>query len=248
MPSGKNNSTSNNNYSNLLTDIEDLGMLQLSDSFFPSGMYTTSNGLEALFYDGRKKMTPIELFDLIKIYLEYQIGPADCTALGNAYECAIRSDLTGLIKIDEILFSMKLIQEIRSASVRSGTQLLRCIHSFMTTNKILSDYAAAIRDGLATGLYPVALAAAASAFSIPKRKVGIMMLYSFSVSIVGAALRLGMLQHFDGQRVINELKPVISTTVSFYIDRPIDGIWQFAPQIDIIQIMHETMSSKMFIT
>lgn len=104
------------------------------------------------------------------------------------------------------------------------------------------------KDNLATGLYPIALAVAAYAFSIPKRRAGIMMLYSFSVSIVGATLRLGMLQHFDGQRVINELKPIISKAVDSYIDRPIDGIWQFAPQIDIIQMMHETMSSKMFIT
>ena len=27
-----------------------VGLLQLSDSFFPSGMYTMSNGLESYFY------------------------------------------------------------------------------------------------------------------------------------------------------------------------------------------------------
>jgi urease accessory protein len=32
------------------------------------------------------------------------------------------------------------------------------------------------------------------------------------------------------------------------INRPIEGIWQFAPSIDIIQISHERMNSKMFIT
>jgi urease accessory protein len=75
-----------------------------------------------------------------------------------------------------------------------------------------------------------------------------MMLYSFSVSIVGAALRLGMLQHFDGQKVIDELKPTIVNVLKTNINRPIEGIWQFAPSIDIIQISHERMNSKMFIT
>ena len=35
--------------------LEDLSFLQLSDSFFPTGLYTTSNGLEALFYEGKLK-------------------------------------------------------------------------------------------------------------------------------------------------------------------------------------------------
>lgn len=193
-------------------------------------------------------MNAAELCDLIKVFLEYQIGPADCTALGNAYEYAFASDVEKLVEVDRTLFAMKLIQEIRSASVRSGTQLLRCVLSFIPNNKVLSDYANAIKAGQALGLYPVALAVAANAFSIPKRKAGIMMLYSFSVSIVGAALRLGMLQHFDGQRIIDELKPTISKTVESYINRPFEGIWQFAAQIDIIQIAHERMTSKMFIT
>jgi urease accessory protein len=142
---------------------------------------------------------------------------------------------------------MKLVQEIRDASIRSGTQLVRCIRSF-SDNKILAQYEEAIRGGRAYGSYPVALALGANALSIPKRKAALMMLYSFSVSIVGAALRLGILQHFDGQKVIDEIKPTILKVVEANINRPLIGIWQFAPQIDIIQISHERMNSKMFIT
>jgi urease accessory protein len=224
----------------------DLSMMQLSDSFFPTGMYSMSNGLEAIFYSG-KKMKSEELRELVKTYLEYQIGPADCTALGNAYEYASRSNLPKLLEVDRAIFSMKLVQEIRDASVRSGTQLVRCIRSF-SDNKILGQYEDAIRGGQAFGLYPAALAVAANAFLIPKRKAALLMLYSFSVSIVGAALRLGMLQHFDGQKVIDELKPTIVKVIKANINRPIEGIWQFAPSIDVVQISHERMNSKMFIT
>ncbi|HKH89776.1 MAG TPA: urease accessory UreF family protein [Nitrososphaera sp.] len=227
-------------------DAADLSMMQLSDSFFPTGMYSMSNGLEAIFYSG-KKIKAEELRELVKTYLEYQIGPADCTALGNAYEHAARSDLLKLLEVDRVIFSMKLVQEIRDASIRSGTQLVRCIRSF-SDNKILGQYDNAIRGGQAFGPYPVALAVAANAFLIPKEKAALVMLYSFSVSIVGAALRLGMLQHFDGQKVIDELKPTIVKVTKANINRPIEGIWQFAPSIDIIQISHERMNSKMFIT
>ena len=95
--------------------IEDLSMLQLSYFFFPTGMYTMSNGLETLFYSKKIKMAN-ELRDLIKVYIEHQIGPADCNALGNAYECADKLDLSKLIKVDQIIYSMKLVSEIRDAS------------------------------------------------------------------------------------------------------------------------------------
>jgi urease accessory protein len=229
-----------------IKDMADLSMMQLSDSFFPTGMYSMSNGLEAIFYSG-KKMKSEELRELVKTYLEYQIGPADCTALGNAYEYASRSSLSKLLEVDRAIFSIKLVQEIRDASIRSGTQLVRCIRSF-SDNKILGQYEDAIRGGKAFGPYPAALAVAANAFLIPKEKAALMMLYSFSVSIVGAALRLGMLQHFDGQKVIDELKPTIVKVTKANINRPIEGIWQFAPSIDVIQIAHERMNSKMFIT
>ena len=231
----------------LTMDAADLSMMQLSDSFFPTGMYSMSNGLEAIFYGGNKKMKTGQLRDIITTYIDYQIGPADCAALGNAYEQAAKSNLPKLLEVDRTIFSMKLVQEIRDASVRSGTQLVRCIRSF-SDNEILTQYEDAIRGGRAYGSYPVALALGANALSIPKRKAALMMLYSFSVSIVGAALRLGMLQHFDGQKVIDELKPTILKVVKENINRPLKGIWQFAPQIDIIQISHERMSSKMFIT
>lgn len=230
------------------SDVADLGMLQLSDSFFPTGMYTTSSGLEAIFYGGKKKMSADELRDLIKVFIESQIGPADCTALCNAYDQAAKSNLEGLLEVDRTIFSMKLVQEVRSASTRSGTQLLRCVHSFAKNNSIMGQYLDAIKAGTAFGAYPVALAVAAHALGIPKRRAGVMMLYSFSVSVVGAALRLGILQHFDGQKVLDELKPSISRTVDLSIDRPLEGIWQFAPHVDIVQIDHEKMSSKMFIT
>jgi urease accessory protein len=229
------------------TTINEISLLQLSDSFFPTGSYTTSNGLEALFYKKRIK-NPNELRDLIQVYLEQQIGPADCTALGNSYKYIQMSDLPKMLEVDQTLFSMKLVKEIRDASCRAGTQLLKCLNSFITNSKLLDLYLEAINKRQASGVYPVALAIASKTLNIPKNKTGLMMLYSFSVSVVGAGLRLGLVQHFEGQRIIHELKPIILEVVKSNIDRPLESMWQFVPDIDIIQIQHERMSSKMFIT
>jgi urease accessory protein len=211
-------------------------------------MYTTSSGLEALFYSDKKKMDVDGLSEIIKVYLKHQIGPADCSALGSAYESIQKKDLQKLIEADNTLFSMKLIEEVRNASVRSGTQILNCISSFILNNDILNKYQNAVRDKRASGIYPVALAVASNTFGVPKYNAGLMMLYGFTVSLIGAALRLGTLRHFDGQRIIHELKPAITEIVEKNIDRPLASMWQFAPSIDILQITHEGMSSKMFIT
>ena len=227
---------------------EEISIMQMSDSFFPTGMYTMSNGLEALFYVRKVVNDPNSLRDLIRIYLEYQIGPADCTALGNSYEYSKKKDIEMLSGVDQTLFSMKLIREIREATTRSGTQLIRTVSSFISDSEVLNGYGEAIKRKEAYGVYAVALAVVCSALGISKQNAGLIMLYSFSVSIIGAALRLGVLQHIEGQRIIHELKPTIVKTVLQNIDRPVTSMWQFAPDIDILQIAHEKMDSKMFIT
>lgn len=91
-----------------------VGLLQLSDSFFPSGMYTMSNGLESYFY--RKKVKNAnQLINLIQVFLEQQIGPSDCNALGNSYVALENHDIQRLVEIDQTLFVMRFVEEVRNA-------------------------------------------------------------------------------------------------------------------------------------
>ncbi len=227
---------------------DDISFLQLSDSFFPTGLYTTSNGLESLFYNKNKKLTYSDIFDFIKSYLSQQIGPTDCSIIGNVYNCIQKNDYSTLLELDSMYYFMRLIEETRSASTRSGIQLLRCISSFTNNNEYVNFYLKNIKDGLAKGVYPVSFALSCNAMNIKKERSGLMLLYGFTISVVGAALRLGIIQHYDGQRIIHEMKPTILTNVLKNINRSYSSMWQFIPQLDIIQIQHEQMDSKMFIT
>jgi urease accessory protein len=227
-------------------DTKDISMLQMSDSFFPTGLYATSSGLEAL--SQVKKLKSKDIFHFISTYLKQVVGPSDCAALGNAYESCMKNDLAALLNVDGSLYAMRLIEETRSASVRSGNQLLKCVSTFVKDKKMLKDYQNAISTGNATGVYPVSFGVASWSLGIPKNNAGLILLYGFTVSIIGAALRLGIIQHFDGQKIIHELRPVILKSVLENIDRAISNIWQFAPGLDILQMKHEAMSSKMFIT
>lgn len=227
-------------------DNKEISILQLSDSFFPTGLYATSSGLEAL--SQTKKLKSKDIFQFISMQLQQTMGPSDCTAMGNAYESCKKADIVSLLRVDESLYCMKLIEETRIASTRSGNQLLKCVSTFAKNKKILKEYQIAISKGRATGVYAVCFGVVTNSLDIPKKKAGMMLLYGLTVSIIGAAMRLGILEHFEGQKIIHELGPFISHAVSENIDRPISSMWQFAPNFDILQMKHEAQSSKMFIT
>ncbi|QLH07079.1 urease accessory protein UreF [Nitrosopumilus ureiphilus] len=226
---------------------QDLGVMQLSDSFFPTGIYATSNGLEFLFTE-KKIRGMADLIEMIRINITQQIGPSDCVALGNVFDSANKHDFDKVIEADNIVFATKSIKEIRDASVRSGVQLVKCVTGFVADDKILEQYQDSIIENKVHGVFPVSFAICCNALKIKKEKSMMMMLYGFTVGIVGAALRLGLIQHFEGQKIIHSIKPVISQTVKEFSNKSLLEMWQFAPQVDISQMSHEKMDSKMFIT
>jgi urease accessory protein len=226
---------------------QELGVMQLSDSFFPTGIFATSNGLEFLFTE-KKIQGMTDLIKMIKINITQQIGPSDCVALANAFDSANKHDFDRVIEIDNIVFATKSIKEIRNASVRSGIQLIKCVSEFVKDDEILNQYKNDIIKNKVHGIFPVAFAICCNALKIKKEKGMTMLLYGFTVGVVGAALRLGLIQHFEGQKIIHSIKPIISQTINEYSNKSLSEMWQFAPQVDIVQMSHEKMDSKMFIT
>ena len=226
---------------------QELGVMQLSDSFFPTGIFATSNGLEFLFSE-KKIQGMNDVINLIRVNITQQIGPSDCVALANAFEGARNNDFDRIVDADNIAFATKSIKEIRDASVRSGVQLIKCVSEFVTNNNILNQYRDNLIQNKIHGVFPVAFAVCCNALKIKKEKSMMMMLYGFTVGVVGAALRLGLIQHLESQEIIHKIKPIISNTIKENLDRTIFEMWQFAPQIDITQMSHEKMDSKMFIT
>jgi len=225
---------------------EDLHMMQLSDSFFPTGLFATSNGLETLFSE-KKITTEQQLFDYITTIVEQQLGPSDCIVLARSYDYAKTRDYEKTKQIDSICCALKTIKEIRDSSIRSGNQLVRCVKEFQEYD-FLSWFENEIHNQELTGIYPVSFAVCCLSLGISKKKALLMFLYGFVVSSVGASLRLGMIQHYEGQRIIHNLKPLLTKIATEVLNKTESDIWQFAPQIEISQMKHEKIDSKMFIT
>ena len=228
------------------TDSSDLTLMQLSDSFFPSGLYTMSNGLETIF-DEKRVSSQNDILDFLQITLEQQIGPADSVALSNAYDCAKNDDILGIIACDDILHSMKLIQETRDASCRSGSQMMKCV-SAISSHDLLTKYSEKISKNESPGMHPVVIGVCSFVMGVKKEQARQMMMYGFCVSVTGAALRLGIIDHIQSQKILHKIKPNIQQILKKFSNTKINDCWQFSPKYDLFQMTHEKKFSKMFIT
>ena len=225
----------------------ELDIMQLSDSLFPTGLFATSNGIESMFRDGRVT-TASELAGFVGTCIRQQLEPFDCVILGGAHGMAESSDRDGIRDIDAVCSASRTVAEVRGASTRSGTQLARCVREFHGTGDILNWYHDEIRSGGVTGAYPVSLAVCCQALGIGRERAALILLYGFVAGSAGAALRLGMIQHFEAQGIIHDLKPLMTDAARRSAGVAAADAWQFLPQIEINQMRHEGMDAKMFIT
>ncbi len=224
------------------TSEQFLGMLQISDSLFPIGSFTFSNGLESL---AQKHLDHNDIYEFVCTCIAQQIGPTDCVGFGNAYDAMTRSDLDEIVRIDHIIHATKTAKTIRDASTRSGSQMIRCVSRFVDNDNVRL-YHTHISDNTTRGTLVVASAVSACAMGLTKQQGMTCMVYSAVTGMISAALRLGLIDHFKGQEMIHSAKDIIIDVINTYIDTPISEMWQFAPQCDIIQMSHEEITSKMF--
>src|SRR2546427_8687320 len=176
-----------------------LNALQLSDTFFPTGLYTLSHGLEAFVQAGLVSKTEVEA--LVRDYLENVLGPADGVALSHAHRATEGRDLGRLIEIDRRLFAMKLIREARESSRRVGKRMLTTALK-LSPDSLLKDYWGAVHAGACPGNSAAALGAVTATLGIARRQAMLIELYTFATSILGAAMRLVRLDHEEAQLIL----------------------------------------------
>jgi urease accessory protein len=224
--------------------------MQLADSFFPSGMFSMSGGLESLVI--HKKITNWEqVLNFIKEQIEFQLVPSDCVVLSITIDGVKNFDLEKVVHIDNKYYSMKLAKEVRNSSVRSGKQVFHCLKHMIgeNKNKFLKQFDSKIESKETPCTYPVALGITAVCLELPIQSIMRIFLYSFSSSVVSAAIRLGVIQHLDAQKILLLLaKHVNNIILNLTQKKTTKDIWQLTPLTEIHQMKHEHNESRMFIT
>ncbi|HLH73624.1 MAG TPA: urease accessory UreF family protein [Chloroflexota bacterium] len=120
-----------------------LRALQLADTFFPSGAYTLSHGLETAVEDGLVR-SPDDLERWLRAQLAFQVIPGDAAALVLAWRAAANGRVAEIVAVDHRLEAFRLSLEARDASRKVGRQLLT------TTVAMLMERPSDARQALST--------------------------------------------------------------------------------------------------
>ena len=222
-----------------------LAALQLADSFFPSGTVTLSHGLEAYLAD--EELSASDISGIFNNQLEAKVGPLDLVAYSHAYDAVKHGEVSKAHEIDRYFHVSLVSEEIRQGSIRSGRATLETL-SQVTAVPILQTFLRGLRSGLSNGHAPVCSALAHINWDIPKRAGGLLMLHTFAVGYLGAAIRLGSIGHTDAQRILWKARQRFVPIVDLAMETPLAEMGSFAPIADIRTMQHSHLEVRLFST
>jgi len=223
-----------------------LNLFQITDSFFPSGAFAYSWGLETYVSEGLiKERNGLKRF--LEAYLSGAIKRCDALLVKLSHEAAEKGDIDTIFRLDGLIHSMKLAREPREGSIQIGMQLLHVMRDLHKSN-LLEHLAEGIRNGKAFGHHPVVCGLICRVTEISRKEAVTAYLYQTVAGIVSAGLRLIPLGHMDGQRVIEEIKPLIIKIADDVSLLDEDDVSAFAPGIEIRAMRHEDLYTRLFRT
>lgn len=220
-----------------------LTLLQLTDSFFPTGAFAHSFGLET--YVQREHVNDPETFEMfLRSTLHHGFRNGDAVAIGLTYKA---TEIEGIVDVDARLTAMKVARESREGSIKIGKQFLRNA-AILERNKMLDEYAEGVRSGRCAGHHAIAYSLVASAAKIDLFSAVLGYLHAHVVGQVSAAVRLIPLKPTDGQRIIQDIRPDLIDIAQFAEGASIDDLGGFTPGLDIRGMQHERLYSRLFIS
>lgn len=222
-----------------------LGSLQLADSFFPSGLYALSHGLEEFVHEGHLKAGGLEA--LLAGYLRQVVAPSDGTALACAHRAAETGCLDLAAEADARLTAVKLTREARTASQRTGGQLLKTALAVFGGD-VLRDYAGRAQQGVVPANHAVVLGLIMAVLGVERERAVAGELYAFTASAVGAAVRLAFIDHRFAQAVLHALKPLMAQLARVHCERGVADISSTAPMVDVMAMRHERADLRLFVS
>lgn len=223
-------------------------LLRANDSFFPTGSYAHSFGLETVAHRGW-----VRDIGTLGEFLEHSVVPSlrrfDLPFVRHAFAAAAAGNIPLLCEIDQRYGAMRPARELRVACAKLGRQRLALLRSiFPSPPKLLELLDACRQEGRVKPYAPIAVAADGVVFQTPLDAVLISYYYQTLLAMLSASLKLirigqtavqGLLTRFlaDSRDVIEEAKTV-----------PLEEAGWFSPHLDIASSQHETAFARLFIS
>ncbi|MGD1937790.1 MAG: urease accessory protein UreF [Cyanophyceae cyanobacterium] len=218
--------------------------MQLSDSFFPTGSFTLSHGLETLVQT-RQVQSVADVQTFLQILLRNKVGVTDTVALIHAHRGSQNKDLGVIRHADRQLFIQTAIAKNRATQRQSGRALLMVAGETWPDKRIEILQQDAVQ-GKIHALHPVIFGAIAAVAGLEERDAVLGFLHGLVTGILGAAIRLSVIGHRQAQQVLRAIAPDIEAAWTMATTMPLEQMWSCTPTIDIAQMRHAKLPQRLF--
>lgn len=218
-------------------------LLEFSDSAFPVGTFSFSNGLETAAEQGLVcDAATLERFTLDVVR---QAAFTDGIAALQAFRSYRTECYDGILEADRQVLLCKMNAEARLMTCRMGkklAELSRQLFPDATLSLWLDDI---VREHT-PGTYPVAQGVVFAACGIGERELFCAQQYGAANMVVSAALRCVRVSHYDTQRILFGLSRSVDALYEQVRVLDFDDMHAFVPQADILASLHEKGANRLF--
>lgn len=217
--------------------------LRFVDSFFPSGGFAYSSGLEAAVQGGAVRDAK-GVAKYVEDFLRNGMGRREAVAVARAHDAVSKEALQVALDTDRELDAMNIGRESRLASRQMGRQVIRIAAEQRDGKSILRDFHAAVEAEQTPGHLAVSLGLALAASGWSQEEAVAAYLYQTATGLVSAALKLLPIGQREGQRLLHEWTPLIAELSAQAQPEAVMRSW--SPIQDIYAMKHSRLESRLF--
>lgn len=218
-------------------------LLQFTDSQFPVGTFSFSNGLETASFEKIVKDAKT-LQDFAKSQ-SHQAAFSDGVAALHAFRAYISGNHEKCKEIDQYLYAFKMNDEARLMGVRMGKKLAE-LGVRLYDDPFVKEWVDSINKGETPGMYPVAQGIMFALAGVSEKDLFCSHQYGVINMVLGAALRCVKVSHYDTQQILENLSDDIEKLYEKASTMELKDMNAFYPELDILASLHEKGNMRMF--
>ena len=218
-------------------------LLQFTDSTFPVGTFSFSNGLETAVFE--KIVTDAATLECFTKSQALQAAFSDGVAAIHAHRAFIAGEYDKIIEADNMLMLFKMNDEARLMLRRMGKKLAE-LSSKLFDNDMFQRFIDDIKSEKIAGSYPVAQGMAYAAAGVDERQLFAAHQYGVINMVLSAALRIVKVSHYDTQKILFNLSANTDNLYEEASRMELKDMNAFFPELDILASLHEKGNMRMF--
>ena len=225
-----------------------VGLLQAGDSFYPTGGYAHSFGLEGLVQLGVVH-DRASLGDFLRLSVLPALRQAELPLAAHAY-AALDPAAPDWARVGELCVlshALKSAREARAATENIGRQRAE-LAARLHGHPLAQDYLVRASAGAWPFSAAVSAALEGRVLGAPRAAVLAGMVYSALSATLAAAMKLLRLGQNGGQTLLTEMLGHAPALIAAAVAVPVGEIGWFNPWLDIASARHETADARMFIS